>query len=170
MRPASVDPRAPTRVRRPACADPRAPRERGPASVDPRAPARPCTHERELDPAIRDWVLLPIIVIMVLVTLARNAIQILITGDKTLSLDELRAQASLARAGRLRSAGAHVSGASFAMRREWFSRPERGVLLDKVAGGAAAANPMSSPNGAMACVHKARVYERMGGRGTDWQD
>lgn len=110
-------------------------------------------HELELDPAIRDWVLLPIIVIMVLVTLARNAIQILITGDKTLSLDELRAQAALARAARLRGAGAHVSGASFAMRREWFSRPERGVLLEKVAGGAAAANPMSNPKGARVHTH-----------------
>lgn len=74
-------------------------------------------HELVLDPDIRNWVLLPIVAIMVLVTLLRHFAQQLMTSEKPADAKQLALQNALARSQRLRGNGRFVAPSAFAMRR-----------------------------------------------------
>ena len=97
-----------------------------------------------LDPAIRNWVVLPMVLIMVLVGLTRHFVQQLLKSDKQLDAAELKNRQTLQRAQRLRSHGHYLQRDAFSMRKSYFTAKETGVLRAKVAKGA---NPMMNPMG-----------------------
>lgn len=81
-----------------------------------------------LDTNIRDWVLLPIVVIMLLVTLLRGHVQALIKDNEKVDAEQLELRNTLARAQRLRANGRFISPAAFAMRKAHFIDEEEGSL------------------------------------------
>ncbi|CAG8837087.1 1008_t:CDS:2, partial [Racocetra persica] len=68
-----------------------------------------------LDPAIRDWVLIPIMVVMVLVGVFRDQVTVLLGGSSTKKpgLKAIRETRILARGATLRSYGNHIPLTSF---------------------------------------------------------
>lgn len=101
-----------------------------------------------MDPSIRDWVLLPIMFVMVLVGLLRNyATQLMQSVPKT-TLKQLREAASLVRGKMLRSAsGSEIPYAAFHYRKQYLAEAfEKGVYLKTVpTGDGEPPNPMSDP-------------------------
>ncbi|CDU26281.1 related to AIM27-member of a transmembrane complex required for efficient folding of proteins in the ER [Sporisorium scitamineum] len=75
-----------------------------------------------LDSAIRDWVLIPILVVMILVGVLRhNVISLLNSAPKSLAAPALREQRVLARAGALRQNYLQLPPTSFASRKAFLS-------------------------------------------------
>ncbi|CEP15573.1 hypothetical protein [Parasitella parasitica] len=106
-----------------------------------------------LDPAIRDWVLIPILFVMVLVGILRHHITILITGaPKTPQLKAIResCRKALLRGLRLRTVGNSIPQHAFAVRKAYLADAfEKGKYLknpDANKEGAAPANPMADPD------------------------
>ncbi|KAI8640973.1 integral membrane protein DUF106-domain-containing protein [Parasitella parasitica] len=104
-----------------------------------------------LDPAIRDWVLIPILFVMVLVGILRHHITILITGaPKTPQLKAIRESKALLRGLRLRTVGNSIPQHAFAVRKAYLADAfEKGKYLknpDANKEGAAPANPMADPD------------------------
>jgi len=98
-----------------------------------------------LDPAIRDWVVIPMVVLLVIVGMGRHYVQALIKTEPVItasSLDELRHKQVLMQAGRLRAHGMYLNENAFNRRRANLIRKKTGLLREKVPG---AANPMSNP-------------------------
>jgi len=76
-----------------------------------------------LDPKIRDWVLIPIFVVMFMQGVLRQYISVLLRDDKRPSkeiLTELESSQQIARSRRLRQNGAYLSPAAFRMRKAYF--------------------------------------------------
>jgi hypothetical protein len=99
-----------------------------------------------LDPAIRDWVIIPMLIMVVLVGLGRQYGQTLMKSNPAIGeneLIELRCKQTLMYCDRLRSNGKHISEKSFELRRSILTRKPDGLLREKVPG---AANPMSNPS------------------------
>lgn len=94
-----------------------------------------------LDPAIRDWVVLPMVAIMVMVGVGRVYVQQIIKSEAPVDVDELRYKQTAMRAQKLRHNGAFVSDEAFHMRKAHFNRKKEGALREKVPG---MANPMMS--------------------------
>jgi len=103
-----------------------------------------------LDPAIRDWVLIPIMVIMILVGVLRHDLTLLFMGEpKPALLKAVREMNALKRAVLLRQHASHIPYPSFQARRNYFCQAfEQGDYLknpsDKETG---PANPMTDPSG-----------------------
>lgn len=98
-----------------------------------------------LDPAIRDWVVLPMILLVVLVGMGRHYVQGLIKSDVVMTetdLTEMRCKQTLGQAMRLRMHGKFISSESFNKRKAYMTRRKTGLLREKTAG---PANPMSNP-------------------------
>jgi len=98
-----------------------------------------------LDPAIRDWVVIPMVIMLVLVGLGRNYVNQLIKSTPVItedSLGELRHKQVLAQSQRLRMNGRFLNDAAFNMRKSYMIRKKTGILREKVPG---ATNPMSNP-------------------------
>ncbi|KAI8147735.1 integral membrane protein DUF106-domain-containing protein [Fennellomyces sp. T-0311] len=71
-----------------------------------------------LDPAIRDWVLIPIMIVMVLVGILRHHITMLLTGQpKKPQVKAIRESKALLRGMRLRTFGNHVPAHAFSSRK-----------------------------------------------------
>jgi hypothetical protein len=98
-----------------------------------------------LDPAIRDWVVLPMFLMLVLVGMGRHYAQTLIKTDPIITatgLDEIRYKQVLMQAERLRMNGNLLNEKSYLRRKAYFIKKKTGILREKVAG---PANPMSNP-------------------------
>eukprot|EP00600_Ochromonadales_sp_CCMP1393_P004642 CAMPEP_0174953960 /NCGR_PEP_ID=MMETSP0004_2-20121128/159_1 /TAXON_ID=420556 /ORGANISM="Ochromonas sp., Strain CCMP1393" /LENGTH=272 /DNA_ID=CAMNT_0016201721 /DNA_START=33 /DNA_END=851 /DNA_ORIENTATION=+ len=98
-----------------------------------------------LDPSIRDWVVIPMVVMMVLVALGRNYVSQLIKSTPSVTesdLDELRHKQVLQQSLRLRINGRCLNDSAFNMRKSYMIRKKTGVLREKVPG---PSNPMSNP-------------------------
>jgi hypothetical protein len=111
-----------------------------------------------LDPAIRDWVVIPMVILLVLVALGRNYVSQLIKSTPDITendLDELRFKQTLQQAQRLRMNGRFISDTAFNMRKAYLIRKETGVLREKVPG---AGNPMSNPMAMMDMMKGQMVF------------
>lgn len=98
-----------------------------------------------LDPSIRDWVVIPMVIMLVLVGIGRNYVSALIKSEPTISEDDfetIRHKQVISQASRLRMNGKYINDKAFHMRKAYFARKKTGVLREKVPG---PANPMSNP-------------------------
>lgn len=99
-----------------------------------------------LDPSIRVWVFLPIIVITFLVGIVRHYVSLLITSQKKVTLQQVQDSQSLIRSRFLRENGKFLPRPSFLMRKAFFNAEETGLF--KIAAkrpATAQPNPMSDP-------------------------
>ena len=87
--------------------------------------------ELTLDPSIRDWVLLPIVVVMVMVGIGRSMVQQLMKSDKPVDVELMKHQGLLARARRVRENGKYILPDSFGMRKKYFNAKKTGMLRQK---------------------------------------
>jgi len=110
-----------------------------------------------LDPSIRNWGVLPILVFVLCINLLRVYLTHLGKSNKAPELDDLRRRQTLARADRLRAHGNYIHQRGFNARKAWFVDKEKGegVLLEEGVPGAV--NPMSNPMGMMEMV-KGQAY------------
>lgn len=103
-----------------------------------------------LDSALRDWVLLPILVVMILVGLLRHNISILLASTpKPLDLRAIREQKALIRANILRSNGQHIPTFAFEAKKKYLVEAFAAdvYLKDPETKGKPPVNPMSDPAG-----------------------
>lgn len=103
--------------------------------------------ELTLDPSIRDWVLLPIVLVMVMVGIGRSLAQQLMRSETPADVDIMKHQNLLTRARRVRENGRFLAPASFQLRKDYFNQKKTGLLRRKVKAGAP--NPMANPDGMM---------------------
>mmetsp|Transcript_31661 Transcript_31661/g.42886 ORF Transcript_31661/g.42886 Transcript_31661/m.42886 type:complete len:291 (-) Transcript_31661:269-1141(-) len=85
-----------------------------------------------LDPQIRDWVVLPMVMIMVLMGLTRHYVQQLLESDKAINIVETKNKQTLMRANKLRMNGGFIPEESFNMRKSYMVNKENGLLRAKV--------------------------------------
>jgi len=97
-----------------------------------------------LDPNIRLYVFIPIVMICLFVGLIRHYVTILLQSDKKTDLNQVEDTHLLRRARILRENGDHIPRDAFMMRRHYFNGPD-GVLKAEKAS-PAAANPMTDPS------------------------
>nr|XP_021184293.2 ER membrane protein complex subunit 3 [Helicoverpa armigera] len=97
-----------------------------------------------LDPNIRLWVFLPIVIITFLVGIVRHYVSIILSSQKKIELLQVQDSQVMIRARLLRENGKYLPRQSFAMRRHWFNNEETGYFkVQKRA--AASQNPMTDP-------------------------
>jgi hypothetical protein len=99
-----------------------------------------------LDPAIRIWVFLPIILITFLVGIVRHYASLLMATQKKVTLQQVQDSQSLLRSRYLRENGKYIPRQGFLMRKAFFNQEETGLF--KIAAkrpAAAQPNPMSDP-------------------------
>jgi len=88
-----------------------------------------------LDVKIRDWVLIPIVIVMFIIAILRhNITKLLRTDNKKTTTNDLKAireAQTLLRARRLRSNANKIPPSSFFMRRSFLNSPENGLFKDK---------------------------------------
>jgi hypothetical protein len=96
-------------------------------------------HKILLDPAIRDWVLIPIMVIMFLMGLLRNNVTKLLRKDVMPTREKVKQNNQLMRARRLRANAHFIPFAAFQERKKFFCEKEKGILMQKMD----APNPMA---------------------------
>ena len=70
-----------------------------------------------LDPSIRDWVVLPMVAVMVLVGLTRHYAQLLLKSTKPMDLTQLKQMQTLKRAQRIRINGKFITSSAFDVRK-----------------------------------------------------
>ncbi|KAI9496003.1 integral membrane protein DUF106-domain-containing protein [Zychaea mexicana] len=106
-----------------------------------------------LDPAIRDWVLIPIMIVMVLVGILRHHITMLLTGQpKKPQVKAVRESKALLRGMRLRTFGNHIPAHAFSSRKAILAEAfEEGRYLKNAPGNnnnapATPPNPMTDPD------------------------
>jgi len=99
-----------------------------------------------LDPAIRDWVVLPMVLIIILVGIGRHYVQMLLKSDALLDIKEIRLRQTIMRAQRLRNNGCFICPEAYNMRKLYLIRKKTGVLREKVPG---PKNPMQDPTAMM---------------------
>lgn len=99
-----------------------------------------------LDPSIRDWVVLPMVAIMVLMGLCRHYAQMCLKSSNPMDAEEIKHKQTLGRVSRLRNRGARLlPAASFNARKAYFADKTKGLLTKKVK--KSGVNPMSNPMG-----------------------
>eukprot|EP00903_Cladosiphon_okamuranus_P021880 g20115.t1 len=97
-----------------------------------------------LDPAIRDWVVLPLMLMVILVGVLRHNITALLKAEKPLDKEELSYKQTLTRAKRLRGNGRFICREAFSRRKGYFTAKEGGLLRQEDLPGQA--NPMANPD------------------------
>ena len=101
-----------------------------------------------LDPRIRDWVVLPMVLLMVMVGVGRSYVQQLIKSEPVMDEKEfqkIRYKQTAMRGDRLRVNGARfINKNSYNVRKAYLTQEETGLLHEKVSG--PNMNPMSNPN------------------------
>ncbi|TMW60177.1 hypothetical protein Poli38472_000219 [Pythium oligandrum] len=102
-----------------------------------------------LDPSIRDWVVLPMVLIIGCSASLRHYITLLLKTEKIAAIDELRPMNTVRRAAVTRMNSKFVSADAFAMRRHYFTASQkkhgmRGALREKVKN--EAMHQMMNPN------------------------
>ncbi|KAJ1462925.1 integral membrane protein DUF106-domain-containing protein [Pelagophyceae sp. CCMP2097] len=114
-----------------------------------------------LDPAIRDWVVLPMVAIMVLMGLCRHYALILLKSNTKMDAAEMQQRQVLMRAARIRTRGKRprqnlLPAESFHARRSYLCAKESGVLCVKVK--KSGNNPMMNPLGMVDQMKGNMVY------------
>ncbi len=107
------------------------------------------THELLLlDPRIRDWVVLPMVLLMAMVGVGRSYVQQLIKSDPVIDEKEfqkIRHKQTVMRGERLRINGVRfINKNAYQVRKAYLTQEETGLLHEKVSG--PNMNPMSNPN------------------------
>ncbi|KAL5272895.1 hypothetical protein ACHWQZ_G000908 [Mnemiopsis leidyi] len=97
-----------------------------------------------LDPNIRLYVFIPIVLICLFVGLIRHYVTILLESDKKTELSQVADTHLLRRARLLRENGNHIPRDAFMMRRHYFNGPNGVLKVEKQS--PAAANPMTDPS------------------------
>eukprot|EP00924_Labyrinthula_sp_SR-Ha-C_P013201 snap_masked-scaffold_12-processed-gene-12.58-mRNA-1 protein AED:0.03 eAED:0.03 QI:0/-1/0/1/-1/1/1/0/254 len=99
-----------------------------------------------LDPQIRDWVLLPIVYIMLLVGVGRSMVTQLMKDNSPPNADIAKYKQVLSRSQRVRKLGGLLTPTSFSMRKDYFCKKKTGKFREKVPAGpvAGGGNPMES--------------------------
>ncbi|CAI2179759.1 8336_t:CDS:2 [Funneliformis geosporum] len=103
-----------------------------------------------LDPAIRDWVLIPIMVVMVLVGIFRDQVTVLIgsTSGKKAGIKAIKETKALTRGVTLRNYGNNIPSSSFLIRKNYLcSSYKKGDFLKNPASANQVVNPMTDPAG-----------------------
>ena len=93
-----------------------------------------------LDPSIRDWVLIPIVIIMFLMGILRNNVTKMLRKDPPVNMEQVKHNNQLMRARRLRANAPYIPHASFTARKHYFCDKSSGVLAQKFD----APNPMAA--------------------------
>jgi hypothetical protein len=99
-----------------------------------------------LDPSIRTWVFLPIVIITFLVGIVRHYVSLLMSSTKKVTLQQVQDSQALIRSRLLRENGKYITRQGFAMRRAFFNNEETGYF--KVAlkrPNTQVPNPMTDP-------------------------
>jgi hypothetical protein len=110
-----------------------------------------------LDTQIRNWVVLPMVLIMVLVGVCRHYVIMLMKSESTSDVEEIGYQQALMRCGRLRMNNRFLQKTSFSSRRHFYTAKEGGFLKnEKVRGGPV--NPMMNPNGMVDMMKNNMAY------------
>ncbi|TYZ63910.1 hypothetical protein PybrP1_012157 [[Pythium] brassicae (nom. inval.)] len=102
-----------------------------------------------LDPSIRDWVVLPMVIIFGCSAMVRHYVTLLLKTEKIASVDELRPMNTVKRAQMTRFNSKYISADAFAMRKHYFTASQKkhgvkGALREKVK--SEAMNQMMNPN------------------------
>eukprot|EP00743_Colponemidia_sp_Colp-15_P002024 GILK01002198.1.p1 GENE.GILK01002198.1~~GILK01002198.1.p1 ORF type:complete len:267 (+),score=43.48 GILK01002198.1:54-803(+) len=100
-----------------------------------------------LDPRIRDWVLLPIVVVMFLVGIVRDNVSKLLKSEPKVDAQNVKNNQIMKRALLLRTHAQFLSDKSFRIRKSFFNHKEHGVLNQTVA--SSGANPLMDPSNMM---------------------
>uniref|UniRef100_A0A914M8I1 ER membrane protein complex subunit 3 n=1 Tax=Meloidogyne incognita TaxID=6306 RepID=A0A914M8I1_MELIC len=85
-----------------------------------------------LDPSIRTWVFVPIVIITFLVGILRHYIFLLFLGKKKGDLQSVKDGHLLMKARLLRENGRFLPSNSFGMRKHWLADEQNGQLLKRV--------------------------------------
>lgn len=85
-----------------------------------------------LDPKIRDNVLLPIFVVVVLTSMIRSSLMILFKSDPKVDVKEVKTQSMLGRCKMLRAASHFLTEKAFKTRKAYFVKKDVGVLVKSV--------------------------------------
>jgi hypothetical protein len=93
-----------------------------------------------LDPAIRDWVLIPIVVIMFLMGILRNNVMKMLRKDTAPQRAQVQQNNQLMRSRRLRANAGFIPSSAFAARKQFFVNKDSGILMQKME----APNPMQA--------------------------
>ncbi|CAG9094043.1 ER membrane complex subunit 3 [Plutella xylostella] len=97
-----------------------------------------------LDPKIRVWVFLPIVIITFLVGIVRHYVSIILSSQKKVEIIQLQDSQVMIRARLLRENGKYLPKQSFAMRRHFFNNEETGYFKVQKRT-APSQNPMTDP-------------------------
>lgn len=95
-----------------------------------------------LDPAIRNWVVLPMFFITLFVGIGRHYVSQIIKSSDQTEVEVIRHRQTAMKAQRLRVASTFISEDSFQMRKNYLCQKETGLLRENVPG---PPNPMSNP-------------------------
>lgn len=99
-----------------------------------------------IDPSIRLWVFVPIVIITFLVGILRNYVSILLTSTKKVEVNQIQDAQALIRARLLRENGKYLPKNSYLMRRHFFNNSETGYLTVAKNRPTVQPNPMSDPS------------------------
>jgi len=102
--------------------------------------------ELQLDPAIRIWVFLPIVLITFLIGVLRHYVSVLLSSQKKVDLAAVTDSQLLIRARMLRENGKYLPKQSFLMRKHYFNNEESGLLKAGTKRQTAPPNPMTDPS------------------------
>lgn len=106
-------------------------------------------HELVLDQAVRDWVLIPLTLSVVLMMVLRQYITKLVSGSPEkgkVDPKELREKQLIARSNMLRGSHGYIPEAAFHERRNFFINKDTGALLKKSESRSAQEQLMSNPD------------------------
>jgi len=118
-----------------------------------------------LDPAIRDWVVLPMVLIMVITGLLRHSTTSILKSTKQFTATDRSNKSVLQRVGRLRMSGGFLSSQRYEARRLFWTKKEKGGLRPE--GGVLMAKEMAGADGAMPGMpNPAAAMEGMMGQGS----
>ena len=109
-----------------------------------------------LDPSIRDWVVLPMVAIMILMGLCRHYASVMLKSAQKMDVEELKQRQVLQRTSRLRMRGGMLPAESFNARKAYFCAKERGLLNQAVK--KSGTNPMLNPLGMVDSMKGNLVY------------
>lgn len=109
-----------------------------------------------LDPSIRDWVLIPIVLATLLAAVLRNIISQNMPESQQPSSDEVKVQQAVMRSNRLKSSGGILPERAFKLRRSYFCRQQSGFYYKEFEN--TTMNAMFDPTQMMAGMKRNMVY------------
>jgi len=99
-----------------------------------------------LDPSIRIWVFLPIVVITFFVGILRHYVSILLSSTKKVELQQVQDSQAMIRSRMLRENGKYLPKQAFVMRKHFFNNEETGYFKVNQKRTTTAPNPMTDPS------------------------